>query len=262
MTGDVRFHAEGIDRETVQDWTQRTRPPGRLVRAALVTTAVIVSVVYVDRFPGTFHLESAADGKTVTDRFIDVSGIVTNHAIRSVDIDANGLHRLAVVNDDGTYTSRVPLVRGENSIQALVGGVASLVTGGSNVVHVTANLPNSDIWSELTWDAAGDVDLHLTLPNGEECFYHNRETGGAVLDVDNTAAYGPEHIVMDKAIPGRYVMSVVYYGTGNGTPPGGGGPIPWHVTLRLRDSATTLQFGGVLHGVGDQQVFWTSDWKQ
>jgi hypothetical protein len=268
MRGDVTFHTEGLDQERLDQWEQRTRVPHVLGRV-LMTSAIVLTIVYVDHFPGTFHLESTADGQTVTDRFIDVSGSVTNPVIRSVVIDVNGLHRQAVVDQSGMYTSRVPLVRGVNTIQAMVGGVASLVTAGSNVVHIVADLPPSDIWSELTWDGRGDIDLHLKLPNGEDCSYQNKATAaGAVLDVDNTVAFGPEHIVFDKAIRGTYQMSVVYFAaaadSGSDSPnsqPASGGAIPWHVTLRLHDSKSTQHFSGVLHHVGEEQMFWTSEWQ-
>lgn len=45
----------------------------------------------------------------------------------------------------------------------------------------------------LTWDGAGDVDLHTFEPDGRQVFYRNPRGNSGFLDVDNTVANGPEH---------------------------------------------------------------------
>lgn len=45
----------------------------------------------------------------------------------------------------------------------------------------------------LTWDGAGDVDLHTFEPNGVHVFYASRSGTSGFLDVDNVVANGPEH---------------------------------------------------------------------
>ena len=51
-----------------------------------------------------------------------------------------------------------------------------------------------DVRIVLTWDAdLTDVDLWVTEPSGEKCFYdHNRTTIGGMLCRDFTQGYGPE----------------------------------------------------------------------
>lgn len=45
----------------------------------------------------------------------------------------------------------------------------------------------------MTWDGAGDVDLHTIEPNGAHVYYANSIGSAGRLDVDNTVALGPEH---------------------------------------------------------------------
>lgn len=45
----------------------------------------------------------------------------------------------------------------------------------------------------MTWNGTGDVDLHATEPDGKHIFFGHSVGTSGTLDVDNTAAYGPEH---------------------------------------------------------------------
>lgn len=45
----------------------------------------------------------------------------------------------------------------------------------------------------LTWDGAGDVDLHTFEPGGAHVYYSSMRGQVGALDVDNTWANGPEH---------------------------------------------------------------------
>ena len=65
----------------------------------------------------------------------------------------------------------------------------------------------------MTWDADNtDIDLWVTEPSGEKCFYKNRKTssGGRMSD-DLTMGYGPEAYTILKAPPGSYKIQVHYY---------------------------------------------------
>jgi len=69
----------------------------------------------------------------------------------------------------------------------------------------------------LSWDTqATDVDLHVTEPGGEECFYsrlHTKSGGG--LDHDVTTGLGPETYSIRRAAPGTYKIEADYFrGTG------------------------------------------------
>jgi hypothetical protein len=72
-----------------------------------------------------------------------------------------------------------------------------------------------DVRIVLTWDAdLTDVDLWVTEPSGEKCFYqHNRTTIGGLLSRDFTQGYGPEEYCLRNLMPGEYKIQCNYYGS-------------------------------------------------
>lgn len=68
----------------------------------------------------------------------------------------------------------------------------------------------------LVWETdANDVDLHVVDPNGEECFYQNRDTrSGLFLYEDLTQGLGPEVIRTPRAEAGTYHVGVRYFAAG------------------------------------------------
>lgn len=67
----------------------------------------------------------------------------------------------------------------------------------------------------LTWDGAGDVDLHTFEPGGTQVFY-SRKTGSAGnLDMDNVTAFGPEHYYAtcdaSRLVTGTYRIGINNY---------------------------------------------------
>lgn len=72
-----------------------------------------------------------------------------------------------------------------------------------------------DIRVVLNWDADNtDVDLWVTDPSGEKCFYSNNYTrmGGRISN-DFTQGYGPEEFMLKNAKKGKYKVQAHYYGT-------------------------------------------------
>ena len=71
-----------------------------------------------------------------------------------------------------------------------------------------------DIRVILTWDADNcDMDLWVIDPNDEQCDYSHRETYiGGRMSPDFTQGYGPEEFMLKRALPGKYVIKVNYYG--------------------------------------------------
>jgi hypothetical protein len=72
-----------------------------------------------------------------------------------------------------------------------------------------------DIRVVLSWDTdASDMDLWVTDPSGEKCFYEHKLTraGGKISD-DFTNGYGPEEFMIRNATGGEYLVQVNYYGT-------------------------------------------------
>lgn len=75
------------------------------------------------------------------------------------------------------------------------------------------NLDGADLVIVITWNTDNsDVDLHVTEPGGEDCYYANRKTKhGGELTTDVTQGYGPEMYVMKKGRPGTYKIRAHYF---------------------------------------------------
>ena len=57
-----------------------------------------------------------------------------------------------------------------------------------------------------------DVDLHVTEPNGEVCYYsHNQTKSGGQLTQDITQGLGPEMYTLEKTPEGSYKVEAKYY---------------------------------------------------
>lgn len=75
------------------------------------------------------------------------------------------------------------------------------------------NMP-LDLRVVLAWDSDNsDMDLWVTDPNGERCYYGNRNTyQGGLLSDDFTGGYGPEEFVLRDAKPGKYKVEANFFG--------------------------------------------------
>ena len=70
-----------------------------------------------------------------------------------------------------------------------------------------------DLIVGITWNTDGtDVDLHVTEPNGEECYYQHTSTrrGGSITQ-DVTGGFGPEMYTIRKSETGDYRVRVKYF---------------------------------------------------
>jgi uncharacterized protein YfaP (DUF2135 family) len=74
-------------------------------------------------------------------------------------------------------------------------------------------LGRADLVVMITWNTDNtDVDLHVTEPSGEECFYSHRTTrSGGQLTQDVTQGYGPEMYVLPRAPTGHYAIRAHYF---------------------------------------------------
>ena len=98
---------------------------------------------------------------------------------------------------------------------------------------------SSDIRVKLNWEGGEltDVDLHVTDPNAEECYFGNMITAiGGELDVDDLDGYGPENFRLQpgEAIAGTYQIEVNYY-SDEGTP---GEPVDATVKIYLNEGTS------------------------
>jgi hypothetical protein len=75
------------------------------------------------------------------------------------------------------------------------------------------NLP-LDLRVVMGWDADNsDMDLWVTDPSGEKCFYgHNATAQGGRISRDVTQGYGPEEFILHHARPGKYKIEANFYG--------------------------------------------------
>jgi tetratricopeptide (TPR) repeat protein len=71
-----------------------------------------------------------------------------------------------------------------------------------------------DVRVVLNWNKNNtDMDLWVTDPNSETCYYSHKQTliGGRMSN-DFTRGYGPEQFMLKKAINGKYKVQINYYG--------------------------------------------------
>jgi uncharacterized protein YfaP (DUF2135 family) len=71
-----------------------------------------------------------------------------------------------------------------------------------------------DIRVVINWNMNNtDIDLHVTDPNGENCYYGHRHSAiGGQMSRGVWQGYGPEQFTLKKAIKGNYGVYVNYYG--------------------------------------------------
>ncbi len=72
-----------------------------------------------------------------------------------------------------------------------------------------------DVRVVLTWNTDNcDIDLWVTDPDGEKCYYGNKLTAnGGRISRDFTQGYGPEEFCLKEAPEGSYKIEANYYGT-------------------------------------------------
>jgi hypothetical protein len=104
--------------------------------------------------------------------------------------------------------------------ETIVTEMAHLISRSSNKLNTTAidnrllrTMP-VDIRVVMNWNMNDtDMDLWVTDPNGEKCYYEHILTriGGRISE-DFTQGYGPEQFLLKKAVKGKYKIHVHYYG--------------------------------------------------
>ena len=116
---------------------------------------------------------------------------------------------------EGQWDNRFPDVEltALNEMNAIIATCGKELAAGNLDKRLLKNLP-VDVRVILTWDADNtDMDLWVTDPNGEKCFYSHRNTKiGGHMSPDYTGGYGPEEFLLKRAQPGKYLVHVNYYG--------------------------------------------------
>ena len=116
---------------------------------------------------------------------------------------------------DGQWDNRFPEIEltALNEMNAIIATCGKKLRADNLDKRLLKNLP-VDVRVILTWDADNtDMDLWVTDPNGEKCFYSHRNTQiGGYMSPDYTGGYGPEEFLLKRAQPGKYLVHVNYYG--------------------------------------------------
>ena len=116
---------------------------------------------------------------------------------------------------EGKWNGRFPEIEltALNEMNAIIATCGKELAVGNLDKRLRKNLP-VDVRVILTWDADNtDMDLWVTDPNGEKCFYSHRDTKiGGHMSPDYTGGYGPEEFLLKRAQAGKYFVHVNYYG--------------------------------------------------
>jgi len=163
-----------------------------------------------------FYVEIDPIESPVTERVLNISGKVANPLLPSayLILDGDSQQAYEVELDNGVFSQQVIVPSSSEDQQHTV--AVSAVSGSleaSDTQSFTSEIPPTALRTTLTWDTNGtDVDLWVTDPNGERCYYGNSVTdSGLELDFDDTNGYGPENITTTSIIPGDYLVQVHYY---------------------------------------------------
>jgi hypothetical protein len=98
-------------------------------------------------------------------------------------------------------------------INTLIARHRSKLNTGRIPRKLVAEMP-VDMRVVLNWNRSStDIDLWVTDPDNERCFYGHRNTAmGGRISHDFTQGLGPEQFLLKKAVKGRYKVEVNYYG--------------------------------------------------
>ena len=153
---------------------------------------------------------TSPEGGWSSQRIVHVRGTVTGASVTRAALILNGAPQFVAVRE-GSFDVEQVLSPGPNVIQVWAETPAG---AGRDAVVVHSQVPPTDLKVTLVWDTDGtDVDLWVTDPKGEKCFYEHKETAlSGRLDTDVTDGYGPETFTLAAALPGNYVIEACFYG--------------------------------------------------
>ena len=95
------------------------------------------------------------------------------------------------------------------------GPLGAVINQNINVIRVGSG----DVQVSVAWDAATDVDLHVTDPSGEEIYFGNlTSASGGTLDLDSNAACTIDNVNNENIVwpaggapTGQYTVHLVYW---------------------------------------------------
>ncbi len=130
---------------------------------------------------------------------------------RALDVLYNAMTKSYTADADNLYEGIQEIFLPEiNRIIALNKGKLNLSAIPKTVIKP---LP-VDVRIVMDWNMNNtDIDLWVTDPNGEKCYYsHNRTEIGGRISHDMTQGFGPEQFLLKTAIKGTYKIEINYYG--------------------------------------------------
>ncbi len=122
------------------------------------------------------------------------------------------LYKVIEKNWDGRFPEIETIVLGE--INAIIQQSKMKLETDFMDPQLLKNLP-VDLRIIIDWDADNmDIDLWVTDPFGEKCFFSHPSTEiGGKMSRDFTRGYGPEEFLIKNALKGKYKVEVNYYGS-------------------------------------------------
>jgi Ca-activated chloride channel homolog len=116
---------------------------------------------------------------------------------------------MKVINNDMSFTSAGIEVTALVDLNRLLPKLDPAVVKRLGLNKRLVKRMDADLRVVIMWDTPADVDLLVTEPSGETCFYdHAATTIGGFLWSDTNDG-GPEEYVLRKAMPGRYKVEVL-----------------------------------------------------
>jgi hypothetical protein len=125
------------------------------------------------------------------------------------------LYLAMVKNYDANVSALYPGI--EETILPEINNLVALqkdkIDAGNIPKNILSNMP-VDIRVVLNWNMNNtDIDLWVTDPDKEKCYYSHRNTDiGGRISHDFTRGLGPEQFLLKKAVKGTYKVEVNYYG--------------------------------------------------
>jgi hypothetical protein len=166
--------------------------------------------------PIDFYVTINEISNVVTNRIVNINGKIANPQLTTalLILDNDSEHTFDLNLNNGNFSQEIVLTGSNEEVQHTVYVIA--VSGAlvaENTMSFSSQVPLMALHCTLTWDTYGtDVDLWVTDPNGERCYWAHRQTAsGLSLDVDDVNGYGPENITTPSVIPGDYLVQVHYY---------------------------------------------------
>jgi Ca-activated chloride channel homolog len=132
--------------------------------------------------------------------------------VRAVDL----LNRVVLGRWDGRFPEIEVLALEEaNRIIAVVERDPAFGRPSFPIDARLRTLLDTDLRIVMTWDTdLTDMDLWVTEPSGEKCFYsHTLTQTGGLISHDFTGGYGPEEYLVRRAMAGEYRIQSNFFGS-------------------------------------------------